>query len=188
MELRGNLMGSGRTQELLAVIDVQSDIHEIIPEVKHVESQQVRRRIIGKIRQRGSLWNDFMEFLSHSQPQIDPTDGKPYRGVQALFVDHDYYSPQWSLINVEGSTIRLLLIENFDGTTEEYAHELAARNKRIQDEIDKWESGDVTRNDLRAQMGLPPMAGPHFNERIPPEALAGALESFHKKPHFNYIT
>jgi hypothetical protein len=66
-----------------------------------------------------------------------PTEAfKPcsWTGVQALFVDHDYYSPQWSLINVDGSTIRLLLIENFDGTAEEYADELAARNKRIQDE------------------------------------------------------
>jgi hypothetical protein len=37
-------------------------------------------------------------------------------------------------------------------------------------------------------MGLPRMDGAHFNERIPPDALAGALESFRKEPHFNYIT
>ena len=52
--------------------------------------------------------------------------------VPFLKVDYDLYS-QNSLISVEGSTIRLILIELFFGTMEAYKIELWERNGKVQD-------------------------------------------------------
>jgi len=63
-------------------------------------------------------------------------------------VDYDYY-PLESLISVDDSTLRLVLAETFEGTVEEYEQELRARNKRVQDYLDRWNRGEITGNDIR---------------------------------------
>lgn len=164
MQLYGSLMDRNRYHEHLADVDVTSDLSE----KWGADDDSIRRLVEGTIRRMGPMWKDYTGFWF--SPFMNPIElnGHSYRMVTLLQVDHDLY-PQRSWMNVEGATVRLILLEHFFGSLEEYRNELRERSERVQKYLDRVERGNLTANDLREKMGLP--SEPRFNTPIAPEAL-----------------
>jgi hypothetical protein len=170
-----------RTWEPLAVLDVISDT------ARRHDEDTVRRDVVGTVRQRGSIWIDYLtlwqgiaansivqQFVPAHMQGVTECD-KTFLMVNLLQVDHDFYGGN-SWLNVEGDTVRLILMEQHEGTIEEYQADVSERNRRIRELIDRAESGIFTRNDLReVVMGLP--RGPQFEHRLAPDALHAMLNS-----------
>jgi hypothetical protein len=137
MRLQAGLMvPTVREFELFAVVDVLSDTAH-----KHDEDT-ILRAVVGTVRERGTIWDDYLKMFQGIAalpvpilPRFAPfqyTDGHTYFVVNMLEVDHDYYS-HGSWMNLDGSTIRLILMESFDGTVDEYQVVLRERNLRPED-------------------------------------------------------
>jgi hypothetical protein len=163
-----------RDFELFAILDVVSDT------AKQHDPSYYRRDIVGTVRERGSIWHDYLACFvgANTNPAVQAAipahmraivdEAIPYLRVNGLQVDHDFYGlGAW--LNVEGDTVRLIVMERFNGMPEEYYRKVTERNQRVQDRIDRALSGNVTANDLRELSGLP--RGPQFTHRIPADAI-----------------
>jgi hypothetical protein len=165
MRLSASLMNENRYDEFLAEVEVANDTPE------KWDDDGIRRLVAGRVTATGPIWNDFIGFWSRGIDGPMELDGRRYFGVNLLQVDHDFY-PEFSWINLEGQTIRLILLEHFYGSVEEYKKELDDRNQKIEDYLARVERGDFTLNDMRGLLrGLPPLDAPHLNERMSDEAM-----------------
>ena len=122
MRLIASLIVQNRGDELLADVDVQSDTAE-------EWGFDIKRKVVATIRQTGSIWDEFMRVWVPMRSQPIQENGFQFIGVRGLQVDHDYYG-FFSWINVEGRQIRLILMESFDGSVEEYQKNLVERNSK----------------------------------------------------------
>jgi hypothetical protein len=153
----------GRWPELLAVLAVQNDVAE------KASDWQITRRIAGTVHQVGAAWNEFFKLLQRGKPVLH--EGHSYLKVCGVQVDYDYY-PFESLISVEDSTLRLLLVETFEGTVEEYVLELRSRNQSVEARLDRWNRGDITGNDIRELEGAAPLDQAQFQGPLGSDLLA----------------
>jgi hypothetical protein len=156
----------------LATVEVESDTAEPWGD------GNFRRRVTGKVVARGPVWNEFLGvwFSEFFRPM--KIDGKDYFTVSNLQVDHDHYGLH-SWVNLEESDIiRLILIEHFEGTVEDYYRTVRERNQRVQAFWDKWQTGNVTANDLRELSGYERLDIPHLNARLSPEKVAEARKVY----------
>lgn len=175
MHLYGSLVvPTIRDSELFAVLDVVSDT------ARQHDPMNYRRDVLGTVRQRGPIWHDYIACFqgaatdlvvqavlpTHLRPIVD--GGICFLRVNGLQVDYDFYG-LGSWLNVEGDTVRLILMEHFNGTPEAYYVMVAERNQHIKDRIDHTRSDEYTANDLRELMGLP--RSPQFNHPAAPEAV-----------------
>jgi hypothetical protein len=158
MILRAALMAPLREETLLAVVDVESDVPE-------KWGEGIRRKIVGTVRSRGPIWDDFMRVWTRMALDPFELDGRTYIHVQFLVVDNDRYGNRAGMsLSPDGRTICLLLVEgHFKGDLDEYRRWLAERNQRDQWYLDKLASGVVTRNDARQWDGFERMDGPFYD-------------------------
>ncbi len=167
MRLGGSLMNENRYHEHLADVNVASDTHEEWGE------DCIRRLVEGTITRRGTIWNDYIGFwskgLALGVPQPIEFNGRRYMTVTLLQVDHDVYTP-YAWVNIEGLTIRLILLEHFYDKPEDYRAAVEERNRRVQEYLDWIDRGEFTKNDMRELTGLPRL--PQFEQPVPPEAVA----------------
>lgn len=100
MDLRTSLLVPGKQHELLAVIDVAND------SVEPGLEGQVRRRVVGTVREFGEAWERFVR----GQPTVSEPDGD-YILIEKVHVDHDFY-PFRSLLAIRDlPAIRLVVPE-----------------------------------------------------------------------------
>ena len=104
-------------------------------------------------------------------------DGKPFVDVKNLQIDFDHYGFT-SMISVDNDQISILAVEGFGGSMIEYYEYVQRRNQSTAEIVRKWTSGQITRNDIRVQMGLVPKDEPFFNQTIGPERAAECKENF----------
>lgn len=166
MRLCGSLMHLHRYHEHLADLDVIRDTHG------DWGDGYVRRLVEGTVSRKGPIWNDYIAFWSATlsagvSPPLE-LDGKRYMAVTLLQVDYDLYTP-FAWVNTDGPTLRLVLLEHFDGRLEDYPAAVAERNRKVQAYLDWIDRGRFTRNDMRESQGLP--REPRFDEPISPEAV-----------------
>jgi hypothetical protein len=164
MQLGVTFMEHGNYAEAFANLEVESD-----DAGQHGE--YFRRLVTAKIQDTSPNWQSCVESLK--QAQHAEVEGHSYArtGVQ---VDHDFHSLIGGFINVDGKTVRLVLLERFEGSRDEYYAMVKERNEQVQDYLDGWNDGRVTRNDLRNLMGLIRMDDPHLDQPIEPNAIAQA--------------
>lgn len=164
MRLLVAFMENGNFAEASADLDVESD-----DAGQHGE--HFRRRVLAKIRDKSTNWQNCINALNYAQ-QVE-VDGVSYArtGVQ---VDHDFYSSIGGFINADSKSARLVLLERFEGTRDDYYEMVRERNEQVQSYVDDWDSGRVTGNDLRDLMGLIRMDDSHLEQPIEPHVLEQA--------------
>jgi hypothetical protein len=161
MRLYASMMApTVRDFELFAVLEAVSD------EARRHDENTMRRDIEGTVVRRGPIWDDYLNFWrGAADPAVQQNipshlrnfteGGRLYLKVNGLQVDCDHYG-LYSALNVDGDTLRLILMERFAGTVEEYRGAVAARHQRVQVLIDRATSGQFTVNDYRELIrGLP---------------------------------
>jgi hypothetical protein len=155
-------MDVGRYDELFAVVDVESDTAKQNVLAYH-------RTIAGKIKERGPIWQPFLDSWKSFATAKKADDGHSYLPTSLLQIDHDFYSH--AAVCVEGDKIRLKVIETFEGTLEEFYKQIKERNERVGSYLKRWDDGTITRNELRELNGLNPINEPHFLKSIPKSEL-----------------
>jgi hypothetical protein len=129
-------------------------------------SDSVWREISGKIRGRGMIWDDFISFWKPIQHAPIKLEGITYFGVQFIKVDYDRYS-NFTYLNIDGNTLRIILMESHHGSLETWQKKREKRTKRVQDFLDHVRGAQFSRNDYRELMGYDRLTGPHMNEVFP---------------------
>ena len=179
MELRTSFLTPGKPQELLAVIDVEHD------SVEPGQEGQVRRRVVGTVREFGEGWERFVR----GQPAVAEPDGD-YIVVEKVHVDHDFY-PFRSLLAIRDlPTIRLIVAEHFSGSDEDYFDDVRARNAARQAYLDAWHKPSPTRNDIRELLGLPRRPEASLDQPVPAQEVETIRELHFRMhgPFWNLIT
>jgi hypothetical protein len=97
-------------------------------------------------------------------------DGHDYFIVNLLQVDHDLYTHQ-AAVNIEGSAIRLALVELYTDPIEQYRDLVRERNRRVEDLYRRFEQGQITVNDLRGFRGRELWPAPQGTRLIPRDQL-----------------
>lgn len=174
MLLYASPMSDRRQRELLAELNVVSDTAE-------PWGINIRRHVTGSLRHVGSAWDRCLETWRRLSVSPAELDGRRYVGVRGLQVDHDHYG-FLSWINVERPTVRLLLVERFRGSVEEYYDLLRERNARVQRCLDRWDHRKLTPNDLREMSGYGRTDRPGFDDPLPP-AVVEKARTMHSKEH-----
>lgn len=172
MQLRASLVGQSRYDELLAVVEPKSDTPEPLSE--NGAGDVIRRTIVGTIKQRGPIWDDFIAFWSLFTAGHD---SGPQLIVKTLQVDHDFYG-NGSCLDVAGDTITLHLFERFDGSLDEYPAAVRERNNRVEAYLNRWNTFQITRNDVRILMGLEPKDESRFKEFLAPEVITDSRKLY----------
>jgi hypothetical protein len=185
MRLLASLMNDNRWHELLAEIDPITD------SAKQGDDLHVHRFIVGIICRLGPIWHDFITFwqnmsasgIAALNPQLAPgeLEGHVYFMANLLQVDHDLYTSP-AAINVEDSTIRLVLTELYSDPIEEYAEQVRERNQQVEDLRSQFEQGQMTVNAVRAFRGSGPLPAPHGTRLIPADQLASIRKSILDNP------
>ena len=179
------LRGSGAAFDTFDVplvsIDVTSDTAE------EWGPNRIRRTINGTITETSDHWESYLAGWRNLFGTRD-VDGKPFVDVKNVQIDFDHYGFT-SLISVDNDQISILAVEGFGGSMVEYYEYVQRRNQSTAEIVRKWTSGQITRNDIRVQMGLVPKDEPFFNQTIGPERAAECKENFLDGAHgFNLRT
>lgn len=156
MKLFGTLMADGIYDQLIAVVEPITDT------VEPHGPDHIRRRIEAKVKEFGPLWQKYLGFWSKLGMAPASVDGREFFFVNHLQIDHDFY-PFHSLLNVEGDTVRIAVVEMCDEAEDDlskYYTVVNERNERVQKYLDAWEHATITADDVRALMGLPPFGPP----------------------------
>jgi hypothetical protein len=169
-----------RPDQTLAVVDVESD--EAIP----WGEDHVKRKIVGTVRRRGPVWDEFFDFWTRIplEPFVD--DGKNFCTVRGLHIDHDYYA-FWVAMSLDGGKISIQTVEHLHGTLDEFKEEVCRRNKRIQDYYDKFDNGTLTPNDIREWEGYPRLDHAYLNTPIHREGIEELRKLRERRPEWNTI-
>jgi hypothetical protein len=123
----------------------------------------VWREITGKICGRGLIWEEFITFWKPINHAPIHAGGLTYFGVKFVMVNYDRYA-NFTYLNVDGNTLRMILMETHHGTLETWEKKREKRTKRVQDFLDHVRGGQFTRNDYRELMGHERLSGTHMNE------------------------
>jgi hypothetical protein len=150
MQLRMTYIDQGQYREARTLLEVRSD-----DAGEH--GQYFRRMIVATIREHSSGWHRCIDCLKW-QPTSD-VDGRSFSRGLGVQVNHDFYSFIGGFFNVDGDTVRLILLERFEGSRDEYYERVEERNKRVHCQI--------TRNEIRELIGLPPGSEPELSESPP---------------------
>lgn len=156
--------------ELLCELVVESDAAEPLGGV-------FKRKVAGRLKHTESGWAEFVAFWQQPQWARTTEGGILYFPVTCLQVDYDLYG-HGSLMNVDGTIVRLVLFESFDGTTDEYRREVEERNRRFIDYFSAWQKDNLSSNDVRELLLRPRINNPLLDKPLPKETLAKFRENY----------
>jgi hypothetical protein len=161
---------------------------EIITDTARMHgSDAVWREITGKICGRGLIWDDFMNYWKPLQHAPIQSEGITYFGVKFIMVNFDRYA-NFTYLNVEGNTLRMILMEAHHGTLETWQKKCEKRTKRVQDFLDHVRMGQFSRNDYRELMGHERLTGPHMNEVFTADAMRELMKGIEVFPSWKKKT
>lgn len=179
MNLRASLMCKNRYDELLAIIEVQTDTAK-------PWGEDYKRNITGIIHEYGPIWEDYIGFWSSSGMRFSE-GGKEYFTVNSLQVDRDLYGFS-SWINIEDKIIKIILLEYFSGEEDDYYQAVHERNKKVSDYLERWNKDNLTLNDMRELEGLPIRDLPHLNQPVSAEVLEEMRKNHLKRAELKGLT
>ena len=112
--------------DYVATLDVEKD------EMEPAGPELYRRWVVGRIVERGPAWDVFLSKLGGKQDTMK--DGHCYSAVPGIYADYLLHSDP-TAAEVSGDTMRLVILERFSCSPEEYRISQAHRKARIERQI-----------------------------------------------------
>lgn len=167
VELRVSFLPDLIIEALLASVRVERDT------IEPWGDDHIRRTITATVEQRGEIWDRWIRFWSRGTEDVA---GRPYLKFRGIQVEHDFY-PFFSMMSVSDfPRIRLLVVESFDGSAEEYYDHVRERNAVIAGYHAAWNKPGLTRNDVRELTGLPRLDNPALDTPVPLDVVTELRE------------
>jgi len=130
----------------------------------------VQRRIEAKLHSVTEFWAPFFQEWMRMRQSPLVIEGQSFHAVWELQVNYDLYGSQ-SWIQVLDDSIQLILLERFEGVLSDFPKRIMDRNRHIENRLQRWKDGNITRNYLRKLRGLPPIESPFMNARLDKNVL-----------------